>query len=175
MEKPVAVDVRNSIIVSQGGTSPDELSCAAATVVEDGQASHYPVLGAGGIGSGRQVAASLALGAQGVWTGSIWLGTEEYQNLRSTDTATVPVRIVEIQNWHLDAVDINRFQAVVFATIRVDRGEGRRAVGVLVHPEDVVTVARDDARDLLEPETSNGPYAPWFGVARTRLRCGCRR
>jgi NAD(P)H-dependent flavin oxidoreductase YrpB (nitropropane dioxygenase family) len=36
-----------------------------------------PVLAAGGIGSGRQVAASLALGAQGVWTGSIWLTVEE--------------------------------------------------------------------------------------------------
>ena len=42
-----------------------------------------PVLGAGGIGSGRQVAASLALGAQGVWTGSVWLTTEEYQNLNT--------------------------------------------------------------------------------------------
>jgi NAD(P)H-dependent flavin oxidoreductase YrpB (nitropropane dioxygenase family) len=41
------------------------------------------VLGAGGIGSGRQVAASLAMGSQGVWTGSIWLGTEEYQQLQS--------------------------------------------------------------------------------------------
>lgn len=30
---PVAVDLRNSIVVSQGGTSPDELSCASATVV----------------------------------------------------------------------------------------------------------------------------------------------
>ncbi|TNC27632.1 NAD(P)H-dependent flavin oxidoreductase [Amycolatopsis alkalitolerans] len=37
-----------------------------------------PVLAAGGIGSGRQVAAALALGAAGAWTGSIWLGTEEY-------------------------------------------------------------------------------------------------
>lgn len=36
-----------------------------------------PVLGAGGIANGRQVAASLALGAAGVWCGSIWLGTEE--------------------------------------------------------------------------------------------------
>ena len=36
-----------------------------------------PVLGAGGIGSGRQAAAALALGAQGVWTGSIWLTVEE--------------------------------------------------------------------------------------------------
>jgi NAD(P)H-dependent flavin oxidoreductase YrpB (nitropropane dioxygenase family) len=36
-----------------------------------------PVLAAGGIGSGRQVAAALALGAQGAWTGSIWLTTTE--------------------------------------------------------------------------------------------------
>jgi NAD(P)H-dependent flavin oxidoreductase YrpB (nitropropane dioxygenase family) len=36
-----------------------------------------PVLAAGGIGSGRQVAAALALGAVGVWTGSIWLTTTE--------------------------------------------------------------------------------------------------
>ncbi len=36
-----------------------------------------PVLAAGGIGSGRQVAAALALGAQGAWTGSIWLSTKE--------------------------------------------------------------------------------------------------
>ena len=36
-----------------------------------------PVLAAGGIGSGRQMAASLALGAQGVWMGSIWLTTSE--------------------------------------------------------------------------------------------------
>ena len=36
-----------------------------------------PVLAAGGIASGRQVAASLALGAQGVWCGSVWLTTQE--------------------------------------------------------------------------------------------------
>jgi NAD(P)H-dependent flavin oxidoreductase YrpB (nitropropane dioxygenase family) len=36
-----------------------------------------PVLAAGGIGSGRQIAAAFALGAQGVWTGSIWLNTVE--------------------------------------------------------------------------------------------------
>jgi NAD(P)H-dependent flavin oxidoreductase YrpB (nitropropane dioxygenase family) len=36
-----------------------------------------PVLAAGGIGSGRQMAAALALGAQGVWTGSLWLTVEE--------------------------------------------------------------------------------------------------
>lgn len=36
-----------------------------------------PVLAAGGIGRGRQMAASLALGAAGVWCGSVWLTTEE--------------------------------------------------------------------------------------------------
>jgi NAD(P)H-dependent flavin oxidoreductase YrpB (nitropropane dioxygenase family) len=36
-----------------------------------------PVLGAGGIGRGRQMAAAIALGAQGVWCGSVWLTTEE--------------------------------------------------------------------------------------------------
>jgi NAD(P)H-dependent flavin oxidoreductase YrpB (nitropropane dioxygenase family) len=36
-----------------------------------------PVLAAGGIASGRQMAAAMALGAQGVWTGSVWLTTQE--------------------------------------------------------------------------------------------------
>jgi NAD(P)H-dependent flavin oxidoreductase YrpB (nitropropane dioxygenase family) len=37
-----------------------------------------PVLAAGGIGCGRQIAAALALGAAGVWMGSAWLLTREY-------------------------------------------------------------------------------------------------
>ncbi len=36
-----------------------------------------PVLAAGGITTGGHIAASLALGAEGVWCGSIWLGTRE--------------------------------------------------------------------------------------------------
>lgn len=36
-----------------------------------------PVLAAGGIATGRQVAAALALGAEGVWCGSVWLTTNE--------------------------------------------------------------------------------------------------
>jgi NAD(P)H-dependent flavin oxidoreductase YrpB (nitropropane dioxygenase family) len=36
-----------------------------------------PVLGAGGIGRGRQMAAAMSLGAAGVWCGSVWLTTEE--------------------------------------------------------------------------------------------------
>ncbi|MEO6026592.1 MAG: nitronate monooxygenase family protein [Candidatus Binatia bacterium] len=40
-------------------------------------AGDIPVLAAGGIGSGKQMAAAMALGAQGVWTGSIWLTVTE--------------------------------------------------------------------------------------------------
>jgi NAD(P)H-dependent flavin oxidoreductase YrpB (nitropropane dioxygenase family) len=36
-----------------------------------------PVLGAGGIVTGSQIAAAMALGAAGVWCGSVWLTTEE--------------------------------------------------------------------------------------------------
>ena len=36
-----------------------------------------PVLAAGGIGCGRQIAAALALGAEGAWMGSVWLATTE--------------------------------------------------------------------------------------------------
>jgi NAD(P)H-dependent flavin oxidoreductase YrpB (nitropropane dioxygenase family) len=36
-----------------------------------------PVLGAGGIANGRQAAAAMALGAAGVWTGSVWLTVRE--------------------------------------------------------------------------------------------------
>jgi len=36
-----------------------------------------PVLAAGGIGSGEQMLAAMSMGAQGVWTGSIWLAVSE--------------------------------------------------------------------------------------------------
>ena len=96
------------IIVAQGyeagGHTGEIASMVLTPEIVDAVGPDVPVLGAGGIGSGRQVAASLALGAQGVWTGSIWLGTEEYQNLttnkgwetaftRATSSDTVRTRI----------------------------------------------------------------------------------
>jgi len=39
--------------------------------------SNVPVLAAGGIMTGRQMAGCMAMGAQGVWTGSVWLATTE--------------------------------------------------------------------------------------------------
>jgi NAD(P)H-dependent flavin oxidoreductase YrpB (nitropropane dioxygenase family) len=64
------------------------------------EVSPMPVLAAGGIGSGHQVAAAIALGAQGVWTGSIWLPTLEseltpvqrHKVIASTSKDTVKTR-----------------------------------------------------------------------------------
>jgi NAD(P)H-dependent flavin oxidoreductase YrpB (nitropropane dioxygenase family) len=43
-----------------------------------------PVLAAGGIVTGRQMAASVAMGADGAWTGSVWLTTEEAETAPHT-------------------------------------------------------------------------------------------
>jgi len=40
-----------------------------------------PVVAAGGIGSGRHMAAALSLGTEGVWCGSIWLTTTESETI----------------------------------------------------------------------------------------------
>jgi NAD(P)H-dependent flavin oxidoreductase YrpB (nitropropane dioxygenase family) len=61
-----------------------------------------PVLAAGGIASGRQMAAALALGAAGVWCGSVWLASAEdvaiqaikdkFLRAASSDTLRSPTR-----------------------------------------------------------------------------------
>lgn len=75
------------VIVAQGyeagGHTGEIASMVLTPEVVDAVGPDIPVLAAGGIGSGRQIAAALALGAQGVWTGSIWLTTQEYQNLNT--------------------------------------------------------------------------------------------
>jgi NAD(P)H-dependent flavin oxidoreductase YrpB (nitropropane dioxygenase family) len=43
-------------------------------------AGDLPVLAAGGVATGRHVAASLMLGAQGVWIGTAWLTTREHED-----------------------------------------------------------------------------------------------
>lgn len=77
------------IIVSQGyeagGHTGEIASMVLTPEIVDAVGPGVPVLAAGGIGCGRQVAASLALGAQGVWTGSLWLTVAEY-DLGSSDT-----------------------------------------------------------------------------------------
>src|SRR5215469_12998184 len=73
------------IVVAQGyeagGHTGEIASMVLIPEIVDAVGAKAPVLAAGGIGSGRQLAAALALGASGVWMGSAWLITEEYANL----------------------------------------------------------------------------------------------
>lgn len=68
------------VIIAQGGEAGGHTGDIGSMVlipeIVDAVAP-VPVLGAGGIGTGRQMAAAMALGAQGVWCGSVWLTTEE--------------------------------------------------------------------------------------------------
>ena len=78
-ERQMAIGV--DVIVAQGteaGGHCGEISTMVLIPqVVDAVGPDIPVLAAGGIGDGRQMAAAMALGAQGVWTGSIWLLTRE--------------------------------------------------------------------------------------------------
>ena len=69
------------LIVAQGteaGGHTGEISTLVLVPqVVDVCPADVPVLAAGGISRGSQIAAALALGAQGVWCGTIWLGTRE--------------------------------------------------------------------------------------------------
>ncbi|MGB3482954.1 MAG: nitronate monooxygenase [Mycobacterium sp.] len=59
---------------------PEVLEALAATAA----GKDVPVLAAGGIVTGRQMAACVAMGAAGAWTGSVWLTTEEAETAPHT-------------------------------------------------------------------------------------------
>jgi len=77
-ERHVAAGV--DMIIAQGaeaGGHTGEVGTMVLIPVIVDAVAPVPVLGAGGIGRGRQMAAAMALGAQGVWCGSVWLTTDE--------------------------------------------------------------------------------------------------
>ena len=102
-ERHVAADV--DIIVAQGyeagGHTGDIATMVLVPEIVDAVAPR-PVLAAGGIARGRQMAAAMALGAQGVWTGSVWLTTQEAEThpvvkekfLRATSSDTLRSRSI---------------------------------------------------------------------------------
>jgi NAD(P)H-dependent flavin oxidoreductase YrpB (nitropropane dioxygenase family) len=70
------------ILVAQGcdaggHTGPIGTFTLVPQVVE--ASGGLPVLAAGGIGCGRQIAAAFGLGAQGVWLGTAWLAAREHR------------------------------------------------------------------------------------------------
>ena len=79
--KHAAADV--DIIIAQGGEGGGHCGDIGSVVLWPQVVKAVyprPVLAAGGIGSGEQIAAALALGCQGAWSGSQWLMVEEAEN-----------------------------------------------------------------------------------------------
>ena len=71
------------IIIAQGGEGGGHCGDVGSIVLWPQAVKAVaprPVLAAGGIGSGEQIAAALALGCQGAWSGSQWLMVEEAHN-----------------------------------------------------------------------------------------------
>jgi len=75
-QRAAGVDIIVAAGYEAGGHTGEVSTLVLVPEVVDAVAP-LPVLAAGGIGRGRQMAAALALGAQGVWAGSIWLATTE--------------------------------------------------------------------------------------------------
>ena len=76
-----ALDAGIEVIVAQGteaGGHTGQVSTLTLIPQVVEMAGGVPVVAAGGIGHGSQVAASLAMGAQGAWLGTAWLTTEEH-------------------------------------------------------------------------------------------------
>jgi NAD(P)H-dependent flavin oxidoreductase YrpB (nitropropane dioxygenase family) len=102
-QRHVAAEV--DIIVAQGyeaGGHTGEIATMVLVPEIVDAVTPRPVLAAGGIARGRQMAAAMALGAQGVWTGSVWLTTQEAEThpvvkekfLRATSSDTLRSRSI---------------------------------------------------------------------------------
>ena len=99
------IDAGVDVLIAQGTEAGGHTGTIATMVLTPeivDIASGRPVLAAGGIASGRQMAAALALGAAGVWCGSVWLSSEEdvanqamkakFLAASSSDTVRSPTR-----------------------------------------------------------------------------------
>ncbi len=75
-QKQAGVDIIVAQGTEAGGHTGDIGTMVLLPDIVDAVAP-TPVLGAGGIATGRQAAAAMALGASGVWTGSVWLTVSE--------------------------------------------------------------------------------------------------
>jgi NAD(P)H-dependent flavin oxidoreductase YrpB (nitropropane dioxygenase family) len=73
----IGVDVLVAQGTEAGGHCGEIATMVLIPQVVDAVGPDVTVLAAGGIADGRQAAAAMALGAQGVWTGSVWLLTTE--------------------------------------------------------------------------------------------------
>jgi NAD(P)H-dependent flavin oxidoreductase YrpB (nitropropane dioxygenase family) len=96
------------ILVAQGydagaHTGPIGTFSLVPRIVDE--ADDIPVLAAGGVATGRHIAAALAMGAEGVWLGTAWLLTEEHRSHMH------PANILKLQQADLGDTVITRSES----------------------------------------------------------------
>ena len=75
-----AIETGADIVVAQGydaGAHTGQIGTFSLVPQVVDAASPTPVLAAGGVATGRHIAAAVAMGAQGVWLGTVWLACRE--------------------------------------------------------------------------------------------------
>ncbi len=151
------VDAGLDFIIAQGGEGGGHTGEIGSVVLWPEVvdiAGDIPVIAAGGIGSGRQMFAALAMGAQGIWCGSLWLTVVEAatspiekelllaaqsdQTVRSASVTGKPVRM--LKNAWTDAWDSGNNPKSLDAPMQM-MAVGRASARMRRYPE--------QARDLL--------------------------
>jgi NAD(P)H-dependent flavin oxidoreductase YrpB (nitropropane dioxygenase family) len=135
------VDIIVAVGTEAGGHTGEVATMIIVPDVVDA-VSPVPVLAAGGIGSGRQLAAALALGAQGAWTGSIWLTVKESGShpvlvekmLKATSSDTVRSKCISGK------------PARQLKTAWTEAWDGKDSPGALAMPLQYMAVAEATAR-----------------------------
>ncbi|RYX92227.1 MAG: nitronate monooxygenase [Comamonadaceae bacterium] len=118
-----------------------------------------PVLAAGGIADGRQMAAALALGAVGVWCGSVWLTTAESE-------CSPLVRAKLLRATSEDTVRTPAFTGKPARFLRsawVNEWEREDAPPIL--PTPLHTIATRPYRRRIDRAAESGRYGPDEGAA----------
>lgn len=117
-----------------------------------------PVLAAGGIAEGRQMAAAMALGAVGIWCGSVWLTTVE-----SECTPLIRQKLLRATS-----EDTSRTRAYTgkparfLRTAWTDEWEGEGAPPILPNP--LHTIATRPYRRRVDHAAESGRYGPDQGA-----------
>ncbi|UZU00026.1 nitronate monooxygenase [Chryseobacterium fluminis] len=73
----IGVDILVATGFDEGGTVPDKIIGTFSIVPMISDAVHIPVMAAGGIADIRAVRAAMALGAEGIFAGTVFIATEE--------------------------------------------------------------------------------------------------
>ena len=139
------VEVGVDIIVAQGteaGGHTGEISSMVLIPEIVDAVGATPVLGAGGIGNGRQMAAAMALGAQGAWTGSMWLTVAE----ADTDPRVLPKLLAASSRDTVRSRALTGKPARQLRTEWTDAWDGADSPGTLPMPLQYMLVAEAHRR-----------------------------